>query len=86
MHARICPRASAAGVGKSDVLAKGIYEALVTTAAGLTVAIPCTMAFNLLVIKIDRIVLDMHRAGTEILTFLDQLRKETEGAPHGNAS
>lgn len=72
-------------VQSADVM-QGLIRALVTTAAGLTVAIPCTVAFNLLVIKIDRIVLDMHRAGTEILTFLDQLRKETEGAPHGNAS
>jgi len=48
----------------------GLIRALITTAAGLTVAIPCYVAFNLLVIKIDRIVLDMERAASEIVAFL----------------
>ncbi len=56
-------------VQSADVL-KGLMKALVTTAAGLTVAIPCYAAFNLLVVKIDRIVLDMERAGSEIIAFL----------------
>jgi len=48
----------------------GLLMALITTAAGLTVAIPSYVAFNLLVIKIDRIVLDMERAASEIVAFL----------------
>ena len=47
-----------------------LMRALVTTGAGLTVAIPCYAAFNLLVVKIDRIVLDMERAASEIVAFL----------------
>ena len=56
----------------------GLMRALLTTAAGLTVAIPCYVAFNLLVLKIDRIVLDIDRAGSETLTFLtgDEFREE----------
>jgi biopolymer transport protein ExbB len=50
-----------------------LMGALVTTAAGLMVAIPCYAAFNLLVIKIDRIVLDMHRSGSEIIAFLKEV-------------
>jgi biopolymer transport protein ExbB/TolQ len=34
------------------------------------VAIPCYAAFNLLVIKMDRLVLDMERASSEIIAFL----------------
>ncbi|MFC1497679.1 MotA/TolQ/ExbB proton channel family protein [Verrucomicrobiota bacterium] len=49
---------------------RGLMTALITTAAGLFVAIPCYAAFNLLVIKIDRIVLDMDRAASEIIAFL----------------
>jgi len=56
----------------ADVMG-GMMRALVTTAAGLTVAIPCYAAFNLLVIKIDRIVLDMERAASEIVAFLMEL-------------
>lgn len=56
-------------VQSADII-RGVMRALVTTAAGLTVAIPCYAAFNLLVIKIDRIVLDMERAASEIVVFL----------------
>lgn len=41
--------ASQAGLGKGEMLAQGIYMALVTTAAGLTIAIPsllCAAYFN----------------------------------------
>ena len=48
--------ASAAGAGKADTLAKGIYEALVTTAAGLTLAIPVLIVYQVLSNKIDSIV------------------------------
>jgi len=47
-----------------------LIQALICTAAGLTVAIPCYAAFNLLVVKIDRLVLDMERAASEIVAFL----------------
>jgi len=56
-------------IHSADVLG-GAVRALVTTAAGLTVAIPCYAAFNLLVVKIDRIVVDMDRAALEIAAFL----------------
>jgi len=47
-----------------------LMQALISTGMGLTVAIPCYAAFNLLVVKIDRIVLDMERAASEIVAFL----------------
>jgi biopolymer transport protein ExbB len=48
----------------------GLRRALLTTAAGLSVAVPCYIAFNTLVVKIDRIVLDMERAASEMVAFL----------------
>jgi len=54
----------------------GLLKALITTAAGLTVAIPCYAAFNLLVVKIDRIVLDMQKATSDILAFLAEPGRE----------
>jgi biopolymer transport protein ExbB len=65
---------------QSAQLMDGILKALVTTAAGLMVAIPCYAAYNLLVIKIDRIVLDMERARTDILAFLCDSRNKEEQA------
>ena len=55
----------------------GLFQALITTAAGLLVAIPCYCMFNLLVIKIDRIVVDMEQSVTDVLRFLS-LNPSTE--------
>ncbi len=41
------------GSGKADLLARGIYEALVTTAAGLTIAIPALIVYHFLSGRID---------------------------------
>jgi biopolymer transport protein ExbB len=60
-----------------------LLEALTTTALGLMVAIPCYVIFNLLVIKIDRIVLDMERARTEILAFLAKMPRGEELQSNG---
>lgn len=62
-------------VQSSDVM-NSLMGALVTTAAGLMVAIPCYAAFNVLVIKIDRIVLDMERAASEMIAFLKEMNKK----------
>ncbi len=56
----------------------GLLVSLATTAIGLGVAIPCYAAFNLLVIKIDRIVLDMERTRYEIVSFLKGVRRQEE--------
>ncbi|MBN1557937.1 MAG: MotA/TolQ/ExbB proton channel family protein [Lentisphaerae bacterium] len=55
---------------QSADLMGGLIRALMTTAAGLTVAVPCYASFNLLVVKIDRVVLDMEKAASEIIPFL----------------
>ncbi len=55
-------------VQTADVM-NGLLSALLSTAAGLTVSIPCYAAFNLLVVKIDRLVLDMDKAVSELMAF-----------------
>ncbi|PIW60372.1 MAG: MotA/TolQ/ExbB proton channel family protein [Candidatus Omnitrophica bacterium CG12_big_fil_rev_8_21_14_0_65_50_5] len=48
-------------------LAGGIWEALITTVAGLMVAIPTFIAYNFFVHKVNRYVQDMEKAATELL-------------------
>lgn len=55
--------ASVGGMGKADVLAKGIYEALVTTAAGLTIAIPVVLVYQYLSSKVEGLVDEMDEMG-----------------------
>lgn len=58
-------------------ISNGLILGAVTTGAGLLVAIQCFLSFNVLVVSIDRLVLDMRHASSEILFFLGNLR-ETE--------
>jgi len=51
-------------------LAGGIWEALLTTVAGLIVAIPAYVAYNYLVSRINNFVLEMEKASTELVNFL----------------
>jgi biopolymer transport protein ExbB len=48
-------------------LSRGIWQALICTAAGLAVAIPSYAGYNYLVSRVNNIVLDMEQASTEIL-------------------
>lgn len=51
-------------------LAEGIGNALVTTAAGLTVAIPALIAYNYLVARVDNLVLEMEVNSSELVELL----------------
>jgi biopolymer transport protein ExbB len=62
-------KAQAPLVQSADVMT-GLMQALVTTAAGLAVAAPCYVAFNFLVGKVEKIVIDMERSASDILAFL----------------
>ncbi|HCE43934.1 MAG TPA: biopolymer transporter ExbB [Lentisphaeria bacterium] len=53
----------------SKNLASGISKALYTTGGGLCVAIPCYLAYNYLVSRIEAITLDMEKAASEIVYF-----------------
>ncbi|MCM8795250.1 MAG: MotA/TolQ/ExbB proton channel family protein [Candidatus Omnitrophica bacterium] len=53
-------------------LAGGIWEALLTTVAGLVVAIPTFVAYNYLVNRINHFILEMEKAATELVNFLTE--------------
>jgi biopolymer transport protein ExbB len=57
--------ASVAGLGRADKLATGIYEALVTTFGGLTVAIPVMIFYYYFLSKIDAIVHEMNELSVQ---------------------
>jgi biopolymer transport protein ExbB len=58
---------SAEALGKTELLAKGIYEAMITTAAGLFVAIPTVIAYHYLAAKIERLVAEMDRMSVDFI-------------------
>ncbi len=58
------------GVGDPKVLAGGISVALLTTAFGLTVAIPTVVAYNYLSRRVEKIIREMEGSCTELLDLL----------------
>jgi len=59
-----------AGTGRPELIASGISEALLTTAAGLIVAIPTLAGYHYLRGRIDRYVVEMEEVA---LSFLEGL-------------
>lgn len=72
------PQAAANG---ASVVAVGIAEALVATAAGLTVAIPAVIFYNYFLKKVKLVMIDMEVATTELMVLLS-LRPSEAGKGH----
>ena len=59
-----------AGEVEATLVAGGIKVALITTAAGLTIAIPINIFHNYFVTKIDRLVIDMEGSAQRLIDAL----------------
>jgi biopolymer transport protein ExbB len=68
---------TANGIGDPRILSGGIGEALITTAAGLTVAIPSLIAYRYLRGKVDRLVVRMEKEAMKLVDALDDRREST---------
>jgi biopolymer transport protein ExbB len=62
---------SGQALGKTELLAKGIYEAWTATAAGLLVAIPVLICYHALMGRIDARAADIDRAVNDWTASLD---------------
>ena len=63
------------GFASSTDIASGIYQSLLTTAAGLVVAIPCAVAYSYLSARVNTLMHDMERAGIEIVNLICDQRQ-----------
>ena len=70
------------GVGNPAVLAGGIAEALITTAAGLTVAIPALIGYRYYRNRVDTLVVDMEKEAIKLVEALH--RRQSRGAASAN--
>ncbi len=64
----------AGGAANASILASGIWQALLTTAAGLVVAIPAAVAAALLAARVERAGQAMESAVGALVTLEDQRR------------
>ena len=61
-----------AGVGNPAAMAGGIAEALITTAAGLLVAIPALVAYRYLRGRVDALVIQMEKESIKLVQAIDR--------------
>lgn len=55
-----------------DVLAGGIYQALITTAFGLAIGIVAFVGYNLLVSNVEKVIFNMERVTIEFMDMLQE--------------
>jgi biopolymer transport protein ExbB len=63
------------GTGNANILAGGISEALITTAAGLTVAIPALFFHRFFQRKVDELVIGMEQEALKLVEVLNSDRQ-----------
>jgi biopolymer transport protein ExbB len=62
------------GVGDPAALGGGIAEALITTAAGLTVAIPALLGYKFLRGRVDSLVVQMEKESIKLVQAMEERR------------
>jgi biopolymer transport protein ExbB len=64
-------------VGDPALLAKGIAEALITTAAGIVVSIPTIIFHNSLVSKVNHLIIRLENRANELVLLLGKKGERT---------
>ncbi|MDA3814211.1 MAG: MotA/TolQ/ExbB proton channel family protein [Candidatus Cloacimonetes bacterium] len=67
---------SVQGVGEASALSGGISEALITTAAGLTVGIPALIFYNYFSKKTEDLILDIENISNNLLKKIIEFRSK----------
>lgn len=68
------------GLASSTDISNGIYQSLLTTAAGLVVAIPSFVAYSYLSSRVNTLMRDIERGGIEIVHLIAAQRPPQPGA------
>ncbi len=69
------------GASRSVQLASYMSIALVTTAEGLIVAVPCTIAYSLFRRRIERLVSEVGEVTEQIATYLERYGEQAQSTP-----
>ena len=83
--------ATSDAMGRPELLASGISQALLTTAAGLTVAIPALICYMFFVSRVDRLIIDIDALGQELVQMisaeeLEQAKPKTPSPKSGRGA
>jgi len=79
--------ATADAMGKPELLAAGIGQALITTASGLTVAIPALIAYMFFLSRVDRLVMDIDVVAQDVVAEISaESQQKPKKSPRKSAA
>jgi biopolymer transport protein ExbB len=73
-----------AGLSNPGLVASGISEALITTAAGLFIAIPVQLVYNYFMSRINKFVRDVETATNMLLETFGEMERSGVNPERGN--
>ncbi len=62
--------ATSSAMGRPELLASGISQALLTTAAGLTIAIPALICYLFFVSRVDQLIIEIDALGQQVVEII----------------
>ena len=73
---------TADAMGRPEFLARGISEALITTAAGLSIAIPALVCYLFFLGRVDQLIIELDALGQEVVSAVSlEALQEAGSAP-----
>ncbi len=76
--------ATAHAMGRPELLASGISEALLTTAAGLSVAVPALTAYWFFASRADRLIIEIDALGQEVVEVISAEGLQEQSRPRAS--
>jgi biopolymer transport protein ExbB len=73
-------------MGRPELLAAGIAQALLTTAAGLFVAIPALIAYLYFVSRVDRLVIQIDLLSQQVVDLISAEAQPNRGTQRSKAA
>jgi len=70
--------ATADAMGRPELLANGISQALLTTAAGLSIAIPALIFYMYFVSRVDRLIIDIDALAQQLVNVISAEELDTD--------
>jgi biopolymer transport protein ExbB len=77
---------SSDAMGRPELLSRGISEALITTAAGLSIAIPALVCYLFFLSRVDQLIIELDALGQEVVGLISAEALQAAGQPKTRVS
>lgn len=77
---------SSDAMGRPELLSRGISEALITTAAGLSIAIPALVCYLFFLSRVDQLIIELDALGQEVVASISAEALQAAGQPKSRSS